>query len=192
MKEWSDQELLELVASNDPQAFTKLLRRYWNTVYSHALAYLKSIPLAEEITQDVFMNIWRARERLTTIESFTDYLFITSRNRIYNETRKKIVEQYGHNLQELPDHNTAVEATEYKETYQLLLKGIAALPEKRQQVFRMSRLEGMSNDQIATALGMHRDTVYQYLTKAVIFLKLYLRDHTGETLILLFLLTSSK
>ena len=192
MNEFSDQELLARVTASDAAAFTELLRRHWNSVYSHALAYLKSIQTAEEITQDVFLNIWQARGRLHTVESFRDYLFITARNRIFNETRKKIIEFYTDRMVERSESRTPDQITEYRETFDVLLQGIAELPEKRQQVFRMSRLEGMSNDQIAAALGMHRDTVYQYLTKAVSFLKIYLRDHHGDTALFLLLLGCTK
>jgi RNA polymerase sigma-70 factor (ECF subfamily) len=147
-------------------------------LYAHALAYLKSTQRAEEVTQDIFLKIWLHREKLAEVRNLENYLFIVARNQIVNETRRRILELYGQ-----PEEAIASTAltpdlqTEYKESYGLLLRGIELLPEKRRQVFKMSRLEGMSNERIAAELGMHKDTVYQYITKALLFLKVYLSEH---------------
>lgn len=62
------------------------------------------------------------------------------------------------------------------------------MPEKRQQVFRISRLEGMSHEKIAVALGIHKLTVAQYIVKSLSFLKTYLEDHTEDTVLVIILL----
>ena len=69
------------------------------------------------------------------------------------------------------------------------MTGISLLPEKRQQVFRMSRLDGLTHEQIAERLGMHKDTVAQYIVKAVAFLRSYLQEHLGDSLLVIILLT---
>ncbi len=187
-KELGESDLLARIAAGDQLAFSEMVRRYWNTIYSHGLVYLKSSPRAEEITQDVFMKVWTSREKLPEVRSLDNYLFIISRNHIFNEARKKINLIYGDvgdrtDTSSLPDLQT-----EYKESYQQLLKGIELLPEKRRIVFKLSRLEGLSNEQIATRLGIHKDTVYQYLVKALLFLRTYMQEHMGDTLLLLFLI----
>ncbi len=187
---YDEKELLLRVQESDETTFELLLRTYWNTVFSHALAYLKSVEKAEELTQDVFMNIWKARKNLPAVQCFKDYLFITTRNRILNETRKRLSELYTNHLPDPLEVADPAGATEYRETYQILMQGIELLPEKRKRVFKMSRLEGMSNEQIAETLSIHRDTVYQYLAKSVAFLRLYLRDHAGYTVLILSLWTA--
>jgi len=183
-----ESDLLARVAAGDQLAFAEIVRRYWNTIYSHGLVYLKSAPRAEEITQDVFMKIWTAREKLPEVRNLDNYLFIIARNHIFNEARKKINLVYGDvgeraETSFLPDLQA-----EYKESYQQLLKGIELLPEKRRQVFKLSRLEGLSNEQISTQLGIHKDTVYQYLVKSLLFLRAYMQEHMGDTLLVLLLI----
>lgn len=187
-KELGENDLLARVAAGDQLAFAEMVRRYWNTIYSHGLVYLKSAPRAEEITQDVFMKVWTGREKLPEVRNLDNYLFIIARNHIFNEARKKINLIYGDvgdraGTSFLPDLQA-----EYKESYQQLLKGIELLPEKRRQVFKLSRLEGLSNEQIATQLGIHKDTVYQYLVKSLLFLRTYMQEHMGGTLLLLLLI----
>lgn len=165
-----------------------MVQHNWNTIYSHALAYLKSVEKAEETTQDIFMRVWKARENLPGVNSLKDYLFIVARNQIYNEARKKIGQLYLPLNDQGASHASPVQEAEFKETYQLLLRGIEQLPEQRRKVFKMSRLDGMSNEQIAIALGMHKDTVYQYIVKALSFLKVYLKEHCEDSLLLLIVL----
>ena len=131
------------------------------------------------------------RDKLAEVRSLENYLFIVARNQIVNETRRRIQSLYGQ-----PEEAIASPAltpdlqTEYKESYRLLLRGIELLPEKRRRVFKMSRLEGMSNEQIAAELDMHKDTVYQYITKALLFLKVYMEEHSKDTLFVILMLAN--
>ena len=181
-----DGDLLTRVTAGDQAAFAEIVRRYWNTIYSHGLAYLKSAPRAEEITQDIFMKVWITREKLAEVRNLDNYLFILARNQIFNETRKKINLIYGQVEERTETSFSPDLQTEYKESYQQLLKGIELLPEKRRVVFKLSRLEGLSNEQIATQLGIHKDTVYQYLVKSLLFLRSYMQEHIGDTFLLFF------
>jgi RNA polymerase sigma factor (sigma-70 family) len=162
---------LSLISAGDEAAFTLIVKKYWRNVYSHALTYLKYGPLAEEITQDIFMRMWDHRSKLEGVNSFENYLFILSRNCIVSALRKKLKEPtpLNENLAEEPLFVPDQQA-EYKETYQCLLRGIELLPEKRKLVFKMSRLEGKTHEAIAAELGIHKDTVSQYIVKALVFL----------------------
>ena len=181
--------ILRLVAAGDERAFARLLRLYGDTVFSQALAFVKSVPHAEELTQDIFMRVWRSREKLLEIESFENWLFIIARNLIFDSFKARVNTPLPYAATSLvADLITPDLQTEQRDTYQLLLRGIDQLPEKRRQVFRMSRLEGMSHEQIAQALGIHKVTVAQYIVKSLSFLKSYLEDHTGDAIPLILFL----
>ncbi|MHA4806994.1 RNA polymerase sigma factor [Flavitalea flava] len=184
--------LLQRIANGDEQAFSAVLRKYWNTVFSHALAYLKSVERAEETTQDIFLKLWRSRSTLSEVKSLKNYLFIIARNHIYNEARKRIDRLFFPSDQIHAADPLPHQQTEYRETYQILLRGVELLPEKRKRVFKMSRFEGMTNEQIAESLGMHKDTVYQYLTKALGFLKVYVQENAGVPLWVIILIAEIK
>ena len=181
-------ELISSVSDGDEYAFAQLVRLYGDTIFSQALAFVKSVPQAEELTQDIFMKVWRNREKLAGVDNFENWLFILARNLIFDSFKVKVnspLQFAGSSDTELltPDLQA-----EYRDTYQLLLRGIEQLPEKRQQVFRMSRLEGMSHEQIAATLGIHKVTVAQYIVKSLSFLKSYLEEHTGDTILVIILL----
>jgi RNA polymerase sigma-70 factor (ECF subfamily) len=188
MENQNDLLLISLIASNDQAAFKIIVKKYWHNIYCHSLTYIKSAPQAEEITQDIFMRLWDNRSKLHEIENFENYLFILSRNYIVSALRKKIHpssqlnEDIAIDLGSLPDHQT-----EYKEIYELFQKAIELLPAKRKEVFKLSRLEGKTHEEISIQLGIHKDTVSQYIVKALIFLKSYMFEATGNTILLLIL-----
>ncbi len=176
--------LLERVAGGEELAFAELLRGYGDTIFSQAMAYVRSVEQAEELTQDVFLRVWKNREKLVEVENFENWLFIVARNLVFEKFKVKLKEPL---LQTIP--SGFAEATELdtpdllvegKETHRLSLAGIALLPEKRQQVFRMSREEGLNSREIAERLGIDESTVRHYIIKSLSFLKSYL-NHTAPT-----------
>ncbi|HEV2478585.1 MAG TPA: RNA polymerase sigma-70 factor [Puia sp.] len=170
-------------------AFSALLDMYWARVYGHTLAYTKSPALAEELTQDVFMDVWNSRDRLLSVENFSNYLFIIARNRVFKALRKRLEA-----LKPIEDLHIAEDLwlpdrqAEYREMHTVLLKGMALLPPVRQKVFAMSRMDGKSYDQIAAELNISRNTVKEHIVKALNFLRDYLARHNlGLLLVFLWL-----
>ena len=162
---------------------------YWRMVYSLALAWLRSAAEAEELTQDVFLRVWTNREKLKELERFEDWLFIIARNATLSALRVKLSRPAFLAEQDAEEHRLRPDLwTEGRERYEILLEGIGLLPAKRQEVFRLSRLEGLTHEQIAERLGIHKDTVAQYIVKAVVFLRGYLQEHLGDSLLVILLL----
>ena len=185
----NDPALLLQIAEGDEKALAGLVRLYWKNIYAHALSWLKSAEEAEELTQDIFLKIWNSRDRISQVDNFENWLFIISRNTILSAVRKKLNRPDFLREQDLEENSLRPDRLlENRQHYQVLLTGISLLPEKRQQVFRMSRLEGLTHEQIAEQLGMHKDTVAQYIVKAVTFLKSYLQEHIGKSLSVILLL----
>ena len=184
----TETELLLLISRDDQTAFTSLLRNYWNKVYTQALIYLKSPQLAQEITQDVFLKIWSSRQRLREVQSFSDYLFIISRNEIISALRKKNkqVVAPSNNLEEIimrPDKQL-----HYKESYNKILQLIGQLPTTRKKVFTLSRLEGKSYEEIGAELGISRNGVKDHIVKALNYLRTHFEFH--EELLLMLIIST--
>jgi RNA polymerase sigma-70 factor (family 1) len=155
-----------------------LLRFFWNKVYTQALTYLKSPAEAQELTQDVFVKVWMNRSRLSEVTNFSGYLFIMTRNEIISLLRKKGNEavQPNDTLAEefwIPDRQL-----QHKQSYQAILKAIELLPPARKNVFKMSRLDGLSYDEIAAHLNISRNGVKDHIVKALNFLRNHLRFHS--------------
>ncbi len=184
----TETELLLLISRDNQAAFTALVRSYWNKIYTQALTYLKSSEQAQEITQDVFLKIWSLREKLGEVQSFSDFIFIISRNEIISALRKKNTQsaELSEHLEEIllqPDKQL-----HYKESYNKILELIDQLPPTRKKVFILSRLEGRSYEEIGTELGISRNGVKDHIVKALNYLRTHFSPHE-QLLPMLFIAT---
>lgn len=177
---YNEKELLVQIAEGDENAFCQLFNHYWNHIYSVAFSLTKSAVISEEIVQDVFVKIWLNKEKLTSVTKFDAYLFTMARNHIYNELRKKTLEQpFVEHLEQyflqsfsLPDQEMS-----FKETNQLINKLVEQLPSQQRVIFRLSRYEGFSHNKIAEELGISALTVKSHMTKALRFIRHFLQMH---------------
>lgn len=185
---YNENDLLVRIADNDEQAFASFISFHWKNIYGLSLAWLKSVQEAEELAQDVFVKLWKNRSQLKELRDVNNYLFIIARNTMISRIRSKLQHPGFVESQELEDHYWRPDRlTENKEYYQILLEGISLLPPKRQQIFRMSRLEGLSSPEIANQLGMSKDTVKQYIALSITFLKAYMKERTKDQIALIIL-----
>ncbi|KAF2328617.1 sigma-70 family RNA polymerase sigma factor [Flavobacterium daemonense] len=181
----SESVALSKVAEGNELIYTQLVEKYWQKVLQHALSYVKSYPIAEELTQDVFIQIWDKREKLFDVNSFDNYLFIVSRNLIISHIRKKLVETdslKGEKLQELffnPD-----DQYEFKELVEIINEGAALLQEPRRSVFLLSRMEGRDTDYISKELGIATRTVRWHLLQSLNFLRNHLHKQYNVDVLL--------
>jgi RNA polymerase sigma-70 factor (ECF subfamily) len=177
-----EKELLARIAKGDSKAFSVVFNKYRLPVFMHVLSILKSPERAEEITQDVFLKIWRHREKLGDILSFENYLFIVTRNYTISELRKKFIV----NAPEADESYTWTpeRQLQFKELSNQLHEIINRLPPRRKQVFVMSRLESKTHQQIADELKISAGTVNQQLIAALSFIRAELGNHPDFSLLL--------
>ena len=180
----NERELLAQVAAGDEAAFRTVVRFYHPRVFSHALAFTKSYPEAEEITQDIFLKVWQQRDKLPAIESFRNFLYISGRNQIISSMRKQVMQTGQTTEDPLEENFLPDQQYQYKEMYQLILKAIEQLPPRQKAVFTLSRLEHLSHEQIAEKLNISRHAVNWHIVQALGNLRNYLANYP-EVLILL-------
>lgn len=185
-----DHSLLLQIAGGSEVAFTALFKQYWSGVYVHIHSFLKNTTHAEEVTQDIFLKIWEVRSTLPELDSFRNFLFIITRNRILSELRKKPA------LPEEPDPALLQEhllvpdvQLDYKEFYTQVMEAIELLPAQKKRAFKMYRVENRSRAEIAREMGLTYGTVNQYLVDAVNFLRAHLRNKTSSDLLVLLMTT---
>lgn len=187
----NEAELLKLVAAGDEYAYKELFHRHWDNVYSVALVLTKSVELAEDMVQDIFLKIWQKRGQFTEIERFEDYLFIMARNHIYTELKKKTRDdQFRQQVQEYFDSgiNNADIQLLTKETQQQISRAIEQLTPQQQLVYRMSRDQGLSHEEIAAQLNISRNTVRNHIVQSLKQIREYLNDNTSGAVLVLCLL----
>ncbi len=170
------------MTAGDADAFSQLFNRYWDKVYSTALVFTKSSELAEDTAQEVFMRLWQNRGKAGEIDNLDAFLFIATRNLIYNRlNRMKLEEAYSHYLQyQVTTLHTGPETfAEERELQAIIEAGIQQLPPQQQKAFRLSREKGLSHEEIGRQLGISKASVKDYIVKAIAFLRRYLQEHAA-------------
>ncbi|PXY45963.1 RNA polymerase sigma factor [Flavobacterium hydrophilum] len=166
-------KLLHELSQGSEPAFTILYNQYKNGVYSIALKITKSTILAEEVVQDVFLKIWQNHENLVDIANFENYLFIISRNHIFDMIKK--VAREASLPVELNYKNTTLEDTDTvvkDDQYNVILNQIIdQLPPQQQKIYKMAKMEGLSHQKIGEDLGISTETVKKHMAQALKFVR---------------------
>ena len=166
----NDSELWLAIRADDEQAFAVLFDRYWLRLYKTALRYLKDREASEEAVHDVFLNIWSRRHELE-IESFPNFLLTAIRYQVYNRMRAAkspiVLTISDAGISELLDHNNGENRIKDQELQHELRRYLEQLPKRCQEIFYMSRINHLSNQEIAGRLGISKRTVENQITMAL-------------------------
>ena len=159
-------------------SFSSLFERHWETLYSTAFSYLKDREKSEEITHDIFLNLWRKRETLA-IQSFSAYLRAAARYHVYKELKKRKASTivYTDELTETEEvmTNQGEDRLIYQDAERQVDNSLQSLPARCQEIYFMSRKEHLTNEEIANKLGISKRTVENQLTVALRHIRLQLK-----------------
>lgn len=174
MLEIEDQILLKLIGKGNTNAFSTLFLRYYPKLKRFILSLLQDEMCAEDLSQDIFLNLWTKRSELQQIENFDGYLYKTARNAVYQYLRRALLQQKFdmhvlqlNSIEENFVHPAADELLHANELEQLLTATVDKMPPQRKKIFKMSRHEGKSNQEISELLGISKRTVENHLTQAL-------------------------
>ncbi|WP_295675557.1 RNA polymerase sigma-70 factor [uncultured Mucilaginibacter sp.] len=176
----TDKQLWMEIVDDDFRAFNVFFKRYWKKLYMVAFKILKDKDVCEEIIEDVFIYLWNKRKDLV-IESFPQYLSSATRYKVYNYLRSAKASPlvYDEDADEKIDAfclNLGEEHIRQDELYQQLHSYLNLLPRRCKEIFIMSRLEQLSNEEIADRLLISKRTVENQVTVALKHLRLSLKD----------------
>ncbi|MDI9861968.1 RNA polymerase sigma-70 factor [Flectobacillus rhizosphaerae] len=181
-------ELFSLLQEGKSMAFDEIYERYWSKLYAYAYNRLRDKETCEEIIQEVFVSLWANRKTTKIESSVSGYLYQAVKFQMLNfmksaEVRNNYLAQFSHFRDQLFDDSNN-ESIAFNELRMMLEKSMSDLPEKCQEVFRMSRVQHLSIQEIAQQLNISHKTVENHLTKAL----KHLREDLGDFLILMVVL----
>lgn len=177
--DFDDKQLLACLKADDESAYVELYNRYWQKLFSIAANKLNNLAEAEELVQDIFLNIWNRRAELEIRSAVSSYLAVCVKYNVINvlAKRNKQYRYVRYATQNTPEGDHSTENwLQFEELKERLAKLVAGLPEKCRLIFRLSREQGLSQKEISARLNISEKTVESHLTKALRTLRLSLEQ----------------
>lgn len=187
-----DKEVLIRLKKGDYAAFEELYWIYNRRLYNFVLSVLFDKSLAEDITQTCFLKIWENRATIDEEKGFTSYLHTIAKNLVYRETERELLKNRFLTVlreREQGTDNSTQETIDAHLLQEHINELIEKLPPARKEVFIMSRLQGLTNKEIAEKLSISEKTVETQVYRSIQFLKKHFKDYF-VLLALLYLATS--
>lgn len=161
--------LMKIVAG-DAKAFRSFFDRYYPQVFGFALRLLKDEDDAEDVAQGIFIKLWIQRATLANITNLDGFLYRVTRNATLNfiaSNKYKDSNVSVDSANSVSIRDNVEEVLEANDTQLLIDMVVNNLPSQRQKVYRMSREEHLTNDEIAQKLGLEKKTVENHLSLAL-------------------------
>jgi len=181
-----DQRHLDLLRKGDQKGLNALFKAYYRLVCTISFRIIRDKQIAEDIAQEVFLELWKKREQLKVTSSIKAYLSRAASNKTLNYIRdQKINLSRGEELEH--DSLGAVESTSAVDLEDLKKKiavAVQNLPDKCRLVFLLSRDQNMSYKEISEALDISTKTVENQISKALKFLRSQLGTYVAKLLII--------
>ncbi|OYX86400.1 MAG: RNA polymerase sigma-70 factor [Flavobacteriales bacterium 32-34-25] len=180
--------LVQYLVNGEEKAYKFLLNKFHRKLHAYALTLVNDHSMAQDIVQNVFLKTWKSRNKLNPEFSIQSFLYKSVYNEFINTYQQNkammlLQQKYIESIQNV------VETTDDSSIERMLAiinKEIQNLPPKCQQVFILSKKEGLTNIEIAEHLDVSIKTVEAQISKAYKILKEKLKDKYTMMLFLLF------
>ncbi|HEX7903970.1 MAG TPA: RNA polymerase sigma-70 factor [Chitinophagaceae bacterium] len=171
-----ENELLSRLKTGDEQAFSEIYTLFWKPLFVIAAKKTNNLSEAEEIVQEIFLDVWNRRQSLEINTSLSSYFSACVKYKVISLLAKKnrALKYQQHALVKSELDCSTENWLQFEELKKELQKETDRLPEKCKLVFRLSRDKGLSQKQIAIQLGISEKTVESHLAKALRTLRMSL------------------
>jgi RNA polymerase sigma-70 factor (family 1) len=165
--------LVEKLITGSKPAFEALYQQYHRKVYLFVSKQTSQVAQVEDLVHDIFIKLWENRAGLSLEVPIEAQLFVIARQVTINYYKREVLKQKVYDNLAIEKEKTASEDEEStsNEIFTQLNTAIEALPPKRRQIFKMSKMEGLTYEEIAEALAISKSTVESQMVKALKFLR---------------------
>ena len=163
------QDIIEELTEGNQEAFRMVFKAAYPQVRAFSKGFTKNDADADDIAQQVFIKLWTKRAILANVRNFETYLYTITKNTVLNHmaSQKAFMVDIS-DVRNLSTENTSpLEQIEASDLKLLIDMVVEQMPAQRQTVYRLSREEGLSNDEIAQQLGIQKKTVENHLNLAL-------------------------
>jgi len=188
IKGLKESDLIERVQRGDEIAFELLFRFYYSGLVIYATQFTIDKNEAEEIVQDFFVCLWQKHSSIKSFDSLKNYCFSSVRNRSLNVLKhKKVKSRYIEELKSLSTSENIIYNPDLyivSELQQKIEETMELLPARCREIFIMSRIKGLKNEEIASKLNLSKRTVETQISNAIKVMKVGLKDYLSILLLL--------
>lgn len=165
----SDKELAEGIVRGDEVCYERFFERYYVVVRKFIMGFIDDRAAADDLAQELFIRLWNRRLSIDPQKSLKKWLIVSARNSALNWLKAKSRSSEAPiEAADTPDDGSQpIESLCLRQLEMSLDNAISALPERRKQIFKMSRLDHLPNDEIASRLGLSVRTVEKHIELAL-------------------------
>ncbi len=175
-----DRMLIKDLIEGEKRAFDQLYHRYWESLFRYIASVLKDEDDTADVLQDTFFKVWEQRDRLQHVESVKAYLFTMARNGALRsialrQNHQRFLDSLADFLKDVSYEGSAEDSLALAELQQSLDRRINRMPPRMREVFLLSRLENLSNREIAERMHISENTVKKQINYALKFIRLTIK-----------------
>jgi RNA polymerase sigma factor (sigma-70 family) len=189
---YEETDLLRRVAKGEHEAFGKLLKKYHVLAFNTAKKLSNDSWMAEDVVQEVFLKVWLKRTELPTLSSFKAWLITVTTHAIYDNLRKKTVENkhLSSLVRELlPFETFPLQVSESSIIHEeLIAAAMERLSPKQKDAFRLIKKEGYTREETASLMNISPETVKTHLEQAMRTVRAYCLSRLDKNVVLMILL----
>ena len=184
----TDSKLVERIRAGDEVAFELLFRSYYPRLCRFTLRLIRDCSDAEQLVQDVFLNVWEMRESWSPRGTVRSYLYRAAKNQVLNYLKhRRVVGR----VEELEGQHAEIARASLQEDYErkeltvAVQQAIELLPPRCKLVFALHRQEGLTYSEIADVLEISVKTVETQIGRALSVLRTVLRPYLAVVMTLM-------
>lgn len=163
--------------------FEELFDKYYSKVLGYCRMLVGTSQVIEDIAQDVFMKLWQDKELLEDVRSMDSFIYVVTRHKVLDylksSARKNISlnelnwlegSSFGAGVSSIAHDDNSQFSFQAEDDFMLndaLAEFLDSLPQKRREIFVLSRFYGYSNKEIAKMAGISKKTVENHIHNAL-------------------------
>lgn len=179
--------LIEALRNGEKWAFNEIFYLYHKRIYSFCRNHFHSEEDAEEVVQDIFLKLWQRKHNIDISRNFGAYLYTIAKNTIYDSLNKliKLKAEQDYNIGQPSHINDTENEVLFHDLENVVNKVIELMPERRREIFRLSRKDGLTNKEISEKLNISLKTVETHMKLALDYFRKVLASRVVKMILFL-------
>lgn len=185
VKNATDHQLFELIQKDQEPAFDELYNRYWEQLFATIFSLTSEKAAAQDITQEIFIKLWLKRKHIEN-QNIVGYLFKIGKLEAYQHLRRhKISEKILAQVELIAFSIDTEDKVNFAMAQEQYSKCLEQLPTKTKEIFKLSREEHLTYQEISEQLGISVKAVEYHMANALRHFRLHFSEFMTALILLL-------